>query len=86
MLLKRENKNDMTIDSVRKIHTVTNHKQLGNMLYIFRNAGKDENEAKKLIEKVIETSKVCKQNKKSLSRPKVAFSKATNFNDIVTLD
>ena len=79
MLLRKANKDDLSLDSVRKIHETTNHKQLGNMLFIFRNAGKDATEAKRLAEKVIETCKVCQTNRKSLSKPKVAFSKATNF-------
>ena len=85
MMLKKE-KQKLTPDVVRKIHETTNHKQLGNMLYIFRNAGRKDAEVRHLVEEVIDTCELCQKNKKSLSKPKVAFNKATNFNYVVTLD
>ena len=56
------------------------------MLYIFRNAGKREAEVKKIVQDVINSCKICQMNKKWLSKLKVAFNKATNFDDVVTLD
>ena len=77
LLKKADNEDDLTLESVRKIHEITNHKQMGNMMYIYRNAGKEEKTAKKLIEKVLNSCKICQTNKKTPSRPKIAFSKGS---------
>ena len=56
------------------------------MMYIFRHSAKSDRDTKVLVEKVIDSCKVCQENKKTQSKPKVAFNKSTNFNDVVTLD
>ena len=56
------------------------------MYHAFRNAGKLNEETRKMIDEAVKKCEVCKKNSKSRSRPAVAISMATDFNSIVTID
>jgi hypothetical protein len=69
-----------SMDKIRKIHEVMNHKSENNMLHAYRNAGK-------LTDKhVVNTCKICQKHKKSQGKPKVELPKVTDFSQIVMLD
>ena len=75
-----------TVESIRKVHENTYHKGIGNLLHAYRNAGKLTPEVRKVITNVVENCNVCKKYKRSQRKPKVALTKVTDFNQIVTLD
>ena len=63
-----------------------NHKQEDSMKHIYKEAGKDSKKVRQTIKEVLKRCIVCQKKKKSQSIPKVAFMKASSFNDILTLD
>ena len=75
-----------SFEKVKKIHDVTNHKSENSMLHAYKNAGKLTQTVHKSIKEVIEKCNVCQKYKKSQGTPKVALTKVTDFNQIVTLD
>ena len=56
------------------------------MIYAYRNAAKLNPETRKVMKRVCNECKVCSKFKKSQGRPKVAVSKSTDFNQVVTMD
>ena len=75
-----------SITAVTKIHRLLNHKTKEQMLFAFRNAGKLDNETRQMIDKVIDSCKICKRNSRSKSKPTVAIPRATDFNLVVSFD
>jgi hypothetical protein len=73
-------------EKVKKIHNVTNHNGVQNLLHAFSNAGILTDEVHQNIEDVVVTCKVCQKYGKSLGTPKVYLTKATDFNQIVSMD
>ena len=56
------------------------------MYYAYRNAGKSDEETKKIIDEVVEKCEICKRNSQSKSKPSVAIPRATDFNSVVSID
>ena len=56
------------------------------MEYVYRNAGKSDENTRVLIKVVVEKCAVCNQTGRSRSKPVVAILRASNFNAVVTLD
>ena len=84
--LKEEDDAVVSESAVRKIHKILNHKSKEKMNYAYSNAGKMTPEARKWIDGVVRTCKICKKNKKSNPKPTVTISRATYFNSVVAID
>ena len=72
---------------LKNIHKISNHKQTDSMVEAFQNSGialKQGDRAK--IERMINKCQVCKRFKRSLAKPKVAWPRLHDFNQVVTLD
>ena len=82
----KEEKDLKSIKAVTKIHKVLNHKTKEQMLFAFRNAGKLDDETRKMIDKVVDSCEFCKRNSRSKSKPTVAIPRATDFNSVVSFD
>ena len=85
-IVKEEDNAVSNKNAVRKVNNILNHKSKEHMYYAYRNAGKLSTKVRKLIDRVVENSEVCKKNSRSKSKPFVAISRATNFNSIVAVD
>ena len=75
-----------TLETIRKIHEVTNHKNADNLLWAFKCADMTDPDLRKNINKTVTNCKICKKFKKTFSRPKTTLPKSTEFNQIVTMD
>ena len=76
-----KNEEDVTGENaVKKIYKILNHKSKEQLYYAYRSAGKLDKEVKKIVDNVVEKSKICKKNVNSRSRPSVAVPRATDFN------
>jgi hypothetical protein len=75
-----------TFEKIKKIHNVTNHNGVRNLLHAFRNAGLLNDDVRQNIEDVVSTCKVCQKYGKSLGTLKVSLTKSMDFNQIVLMD
>ena len=87
-IMKRKNKkvSSSLYKKVRRVHRLTNHKQEGSLLHIYKESGKDLPLIRQTIKQVISNCDTCQRTKKSLGTPKFSFPKATNFNEILSID
>ena len=72
--------------NMKKIHEITNHKSAENMIHANANAEIIDEKVRKTAQKVVDSCKVCRRNKRSFSRPSVALPKVVDINQIVTFD
>ena len=56
------------------------------MYCTYENAGKLNNDARRLIDEVVDKCEICKKNSRSESKPSVVIPKAMDFNVIVSID
>ena len=58
-----DNEDDVSSDkAIWKIHKILNHKSKEQMHYVFRNAGKLNEETRKKIDEVVDKCEICKKN------------------------
>ena len=77
----------MNEKAINNIHKVSNHKRAEPMILAYENSGIVlQRGDRALIEKVIAKCNICKQTNRSHPRPKSAFPKVVDFNQVVTLD
>ena len=69
-----------------RIHKNLAHKSDDQLLKLFRLAGKDSPEVKKVIKSVVQTCNICNRFKKTPARPRIALPKAYTTNEVVSLD
>ena len=75
-----------THKAIKRIHEVTNHKSVEQMVNIYRNAGLMKPDTVNKIKQVVRNCKICQKFGRSMARLKIAIQKAGSFNEIVTLD
>ena len=73
-------------NAVRKVYKILNYKSKEQMYYAYRNTEKLTPKVRKLIDRVVEICEVCEKNARSMSKPSVTISKATDINSVATLD
>ena len=71
---------------VKKVHEVHGHKSVSNMLHAYKLANLLTPDIRKIVSRVIDDCKICQKFKESVPWPKLTLQKATDFNQIVTLD
>ena len=69
-----------------KVHKNLAHKSEEQLVKLFKMAGKDSKNIKKVIKDVVDTCSICKRFKKTPPRPRVAMPKALSTNEVVSLD
>ena len=74
-----------TFKAIRRVHEVTNHKSVDQLIIAYRNAGLMGPGTVKTIKNVVRDCKVCQKFGRSMVKPKIALPKAGSFNEIVTL-
>ena len=89
-LVYNVNMEDMNRSELKK-HIVKVHKNLGHksqkqLLLLFKMAEKNNSKTKEAIEEVVEECSICRKYKKTPPRPKIAMSKATTSNEVISLD
>ena len=72
--------------AVKKINKILNHKSKDQIYYTYRNAGKLNEDTKKMIDAVVDKCEICKKNVGSKSRPSVVISRGADFNSGVAVD
>ena len=75
-----------SVSTIKKIHEITNHKNVDNLLWAFKCADLNNPNLHNMIQKAVTDCRVWKKFKKTFSRPKTTLPKSTEFNQIVTLD
>ena len=76
----------LSVNTIKKIHEVTNHKNAENLMWAFKCANLLNPDLRKNVNRVVADCKVCTKFKKTFARPKATLPKSTEFNQIVTLD
>ena len=71
---------------VKKVHEVHGHKSEANLLHAYKGANLLTPGLKEVKKRVVVECIICQRFKKSSPRPKSALPKASDFNQIVTLD
>ena len=71
---------------VLKVHKNLGHKSQKQLFLLFKMAEQYDSRTKEAIEKVVEECNICRRFKKTPPRPKIAMSKATTSNKVVSLD
>ena len=71
---------------MKKVYQVHGHKSESNLIHAHKIENIVTPELKNTIKRVVSDCKICQKFKKSVPRPKTSFPKATDFNQIVTLD
>ena len=71
---------------VTKVHKNLCHKSVNQMTTLFHLAGHLNSRVKKIISDVVDCCSICKKFKKTPPRPKVALSKASSTNEVISLD
>merc|ERR1712240_931381 len=72
-----------TFKAIRKVHEVTNHKSVEQLIVSYRNAGIIGPETTKTIRQVVKDCKRCQKFGRSMVRLKIALPRATSLNEIV---
>ena len=73
-------------EMVTKVHRVTAHKQKDVMIKFFRNTSKYDQSFERLISECIERCPTCTKFRKGAERPKVSLPKASDVNEVVSID
>ena len=85
-LTEWEDKPLQTNKAIKKVHEVTNHKLVEQLITIYRKAGLMELGTINTIKNVVKECKICQKFGKSMVKPKVVLPRVGSFNEIVTLD
>ena len=75
-----------TLQGIRRVHEVNNHKSEGQLIKHYKNANMIGPDTTRLIKQVVKECKTCQQFGKSLAKPKTALPHSSTFNQVVTLD
>ena len=68
-LISEDEKKRMTeYKNIKKVHKITNHKSAENLIHAYANADIVDEKVRKTARLVVERSKVCKKNQRSLIR------------------
>ena len=87
MFMEEEDKLALTyFKSVKKIHEILNYKSAENLLHAYKNANILDDKIKKNVMRVVDSCKLCHKNEILLGSPNISLQKATDFNQIVTMD
>merc|ERR1711873_183303 len=86
ILFTEENEDMNTFKAIKKVHEVTNHKSVEQLLKHYRRADLIGPETVKTIKRVVRDYKICQKFGKSMVKPKIALPNASSFNEVVTLD
>merc|ERR1711889_47621 len=86
ILFTEENEDMNTFKAIKKVHEVTNHKSVEQLLKHYRRADLIGPETVKTIKRVVRDCKICQKFGRSMVKPKIVLPNASSFNEIVTLD
>merc|ERR1711873_134161 len=86
ILFTNEGEDMNTFKTIRKVHEVTNHKSVEQLLKHYRRANLIGPNTVKLIKQVVRDCKICQKFGRSMIKPKIALPNASSFNEVVTLD
>ena len=75
-----------SLNAVKRVHEVNNHKSAEQLVGVYRNAGLMGPETMNTIKRVVNDCKIGRKFARSMVKPKIALPKAGLFNEIVTLD
>ena len=84
--MENSNDNVTSYKGIRKVHEVHGHKSVDNLMHAYKTADLLTPSLKKTVKRVVDDCKTCQKYKKSVPRPQSTLPKASNFNQIVTLD
>ena len=84
--MENSNDNVTSYKGIRKVHEVHGHKSVDNLIHAYKTADLLTPSLKKTVKRVVDDCKTCQKYKKSVPWPQSTLPKASNFNQIVTLD
>ena len=71
---------------IKKVHKVMGHPTADKLIDIYRNRGKLNKKLTEIIRQCYDNCKICKKHTKKQPRPKVGLPKASEANEVVSLD